>query len=202
MPNERLPFSPMDHAGRGSSTPIVALLLLVAVMAAGIGAYAWQRHARRLRWEEVASTYARTSDASQRLTLVQRHRDVPQSALWLLQIASSQFQEGAYGEATKSFLLFTDYFPKHPLRPAALLGAAAGSEAQGKREEAVRSYRAILDEQSADPYRLVAEISLARLEIEQKQYASAKTLLEAIHRRRPLSRFEGEVQELRDRLPP
>ncbi|WP_231363813.1 tol-pal system YbgF family protein [Verrucomicrobium sp. 3C] len=192
----------MDHASRGSALPIVALLLLVAAIAAAIGAYAWQKHAKRLRWEEVASTYARTSNTSERLTLIERHREVPQSALWLLQIASGQFQEGAYGEATKSFLRFTDYFPKHPLRPAALLGAAAGSEAQGKREEAVRSYRAVLEEQSADPYRLVAEISLARLEIEQKQYASAKNLLEAIRRRRPVNRFEGEVQELRDRLPP
>jgi tetratricopeptide (TPR) repeat protein len=202
MPNERLAFSPMDPGNRGSVLPMVALVLLVTLIAAAIGTVAWQKHAQRVRWEEAASAYAKTSNASERLTLIERHRDVPQSALWLLQTASGQFQEGAYGEATKSFLLFVDYFPKHPLRPAALLGAAAGAEAQGKQEDAVRSYRAVIAEQSADPYRLVAEINLARLEIGQKQYAPAKTLLEEIHRRRPVNRFEGEVQELRDRLPP
>ncbi|WP_142525913.1 tetratricopeptide repeat protein, partial [Methylacidimicrobium cyclopophantes] len=86
--------------------------------------------------------------------------------------------------------------------PAALLGVAEGAEAQGKQAEAARSYRAVIDEQSADPYRLVAEINLARMQIEKKEYAPAKALLEAVHRRKPVNRFDGEIQELLDRLPP
>lgn len=202
MPNARLFFSPAEGGSRGGTSLLVALLLLIAAVAGAIGIYAWQRHERRLRWEEVASAYAKTSTPAERLALIERHRDIPQSALWLLQAASGLFQDGAYEEATKEFLRFVDSYPKHPLRPAALLGAAAGSEAQGKREDAVRSYRAVIDESSADPYRLVAEINLARLEIERKEYAPAKALLESIHRRRPLNRFEGEIEELRDRLRP
>ncbi|MGD9896297.1 MAG: tol-pal system YbgF family protein [Candidatus Methylacidiphilaceae bacterium] len=202
MPKERLSFPPIEQWSRGSLLPLAALLLLLGVFAAGIGIYAWQSHARRLLWEKVASAYAKTSTSSERLALIERHRDVPQSALWLLQTAATQFQEHSYAEATKSFQLFLDYFPKHPLRPAALLGTGAGWEAQGKREEAVRSYREILGGQATDPYRLLAEINLARLEIEQKEYAPARALLETIHRRKPVNRFEGEVQDLHDRLPP
>ncbi len=202
MRNQRLSFSPLEEGSRGSLSLVAVLLLLAAAIAAGIGIYAWQKHERRLRWEEIASAYARVGNPSERLALIERHRDMPQSALWLLQTASAQFQEGAYGEATKSFRLFIDYYPKHPLQPAALLGSAAGLEAEGKREEAARSYRAVIDEQSTDPYRLIAEINLARLDIEQKQYAPAKAHLDSIRRRRPVNRFEGEVQDLQDRLPP
>lgn len=201
MPNARNAFSPEEAGSRGSFFLLVALLLLGAAVAAGIGINAWQTHQRRLHWEEVASLYAKTSNPSERLAMIERHRDIPESALWLLQTASAQFQEGAFADATKSFRLFVDYFPTHPLRPAALLGAAAGSEAQGKREDAIHSYRAVIDEQSSDPYRLVAEINLARLDLEQKQYAPAKALLDSIRRRRPVNRFEGEVQELQERLP-
>ncbi|QSR83831.1 tol-pal system YbgF family protein [Methylacidimicrobium sp. B4] len=202
MRNERLSFSPLEDGIRGGFPLVASLLLLVAAIAAGIGIYAWQKHARRLHWGEVASAYARVTNSSERLALIERHRNMPQSALWLLQTASAQFQEGAYGAATKSFRLFVEYYPKHPLRPAALLGTAVGSEAEGKREEAARSYRTVIDEQSTDPYRLIAEINLARLDIEQKQYAPAKALLDSIRRRRPVNRFEGEVQDLQDRLPP
>ena len=202
MPNERPSLSPMEEGKRGSASLAITLLLIVAVLAAAIGIYAWQSHERRLRWEEVASAYAKASNSSERLALIERHRDMPQSALWLLQTASGQFREGAYEDAKKSFLLFVDFFPKHSLRPAALLGVAAGSEAQGKRDEAILSYRAVIAEPSSDPYRLVAEIQLARLDIEQKQYGPAKVLLDSIHRRRAVNRFDGEVQELRDRLPP
>lgn len=202
MPSDRASFPPAGTGSRENLSLIAALVLLVAVVAAGIGIYAWQKHEEWLREEKIASEYAKASSLSERLALIKRHRDIPQSALWLLQTASAQFQEGAYAEATKSFQEFLGSFPKHPLRPAALLGTAAGLEAEGKREEAIRSYRALIDEGSADPFRLVAEIQLARLDIEQKQYAPAKALLDAIRRRKPVNRFEGVVQELQDRLPP
>lgn len=202
MPNEHRWVSLTMEASRGRISLLLGLLLLVVAGAGAIGIYAWQKHERKLQWEAVASSYEKASSPSERLALIERHRDMPQSALWLLQTAAVQFQEGAYSGAARSFRLFLDYFPKHPLRPAALLGAAVGLEAEGKREEAVRSYRAVIDAQAADPYRLVAEIHLARLDIEQKQYAPAKALLESIRQRRPMNRFAGEIEDLQGRLPP
>ncbi len=145
-----------------------------AVGAVGIGIIVgfvtWHRGEKELEAGQALSNVlvspmggARPDVASAYLKVASEYSRTPAGAQALLLAAENLFDQAKYAEAQALFERFTREHQNSPLLGGALLGIAASLDAQGKANEAVAAYKAVVSRFPTDNVAAQAKFALGRL---------------------------------------
>jgi TolA-binding protein len=184
----------------GSVAAGAILLLALGGLGLGFGRLFWES---RLEGKSLAAAeeFYRAPEGKPKLAVAERYSELPESAIWFLEVASAQWQRGKTREAEEIFARFTVLYPKHELFWAAKLGRAECLYEEGRGQEAAGLYQELLAQEEKSPWQELAYVGLARVEEDSGKPAEAKKILQQFLSRYPSSRLEELARRILDRLP-
>lgn len=166
-------------------------LILICVVGAGIWFFSWNKERKELDASYALSSIStpqlgvagvRSNVANEFLKIASTYPNSEAGTRALLFAAGSLFIDGKYDEARAKFEQFNREHRESPLLGEALLGIAACYDAQGKTNEAVTAYKAVVDRRGAENVGPQAKFALARYYEVQGKPELARPLYEEVAR--------------------
>lgn len=175
--------------------PIVGLVALVVVALVGFEVY-YLVHGSSVKAATAQLDAAKSVADYQKV--IDDHAGSLAAANAYLLMAGLQAEKSDFAGAEKSFRAFAEKFPKHPLAPNALMGAAATLESRGLLDQARATYQdaaARYQNSYTAPIALLAEATVLKM---QRKVADASHVYENLIATYPKSDSSQEAtQELR-----
>jgi tetratricopeptide (TPR) repeat protein len=153
--------------------------IIVAVLAVGVAAFLWQKHAAREE-ENAAARLAEARDAVSLQRIIQDYEGKNVAAAAMIRLADVYFRNGEYSEAVAVYQKFLTEYPRHPLVQAARLGLAAVQEAQGNLQAAKEQYLQLASSDPSGYVSLVARMGAARCAEALRQTKEARQMYEEL----------------------
>ena len=175
-------------------------LAIALVLAAALGFGLWKSQNDQKEMD-AAAALAAAKDLKGREEAAQKFLGSRQSAVALLEIADDHAAVKEFDPARKAYETFLAIYPQHPLANAARLGLAGILEAQGKSEDALKTFQQAAQHSPQDVYTTLARLNLARLYEGAKNYAAARQALETVIAQAGQTRYATEAKEKLKTLP-
>jgi Uncharacterized protein conserved in bacteria len=166
-------------------------VIILCVAGFGIWYVSWQKEQKELNASTALSSIstpqlgvagARSNAADAYLKIANQYPKSAAGARALLFAAGSLFIDGKFDEARAKFEQFNRENRESPLVGEAMLGIAACFDAQGKTNEAVTAYKAIVDRRGSENVGPQAKFALARYYEAQGKPELARPLFEEVAR--------------------
>lgn len=139
--------------------PLCAVALLVAAVIIGI--LSW--NLRQSAWEsEARFAIMQAASPAEKVKTAESYLGSEEAALALLEAASQQYDNRDYASAIETYNLYLQHYPKHLLRPGALLGRGLALIASAQLEPAIQSLQEATQGTKDSVYRPAAMFELAQ----------------------------------------
>jgi predicted negative regulator of RcsB-dependent stress response len=166
-------------------------VVLLCLVGFGTWYFSWQKEQKELNASYALSSVAtpqlgiagaRSNVANAYLKVASTYPNSEAGTRALLFAAGSLFIDGKYDESRSKFEQFNREHHDNPLVGQAMLGIAACYDAQGKTNEAMTAYKAVVDRRGAENVGQQAKFSLARYYEAQGKPELARPLYEEVAR--------------------